>query len=171
MEEHLIVLDTAATNGVFPYEHLLINIRESKNSMICGGNHVMKSNKMRDLVITGKTRNFKDIKMRINNVYIEPKSPYTIIISTKATKYAGFEIIQRGHAMALVNEKGDHILFDITYHTRMGYLICKDIKESIKINGTEHNNTKKMRKRTPRRKWISTKHINCSIMHHGIQPN
>ena len=44
--------------------------------------------------------------------------------------------------MALVNEKGDHILFDITYHTRMGYLICKNIKESIKINGTEHNNTK-----------------------------
>ena len=105
----------------------------------------MKSNKMGDLVITGKNRNFKDITMRINNVYIDPKSPYTIISSTKASKYSGFEIIQRGHTIALENKNGDHILFEITYHTRMGYLICKCIlKDQIEHNNNKTNVKKKV---------------------------
>ena len=57
-------------------------------------------------------------------MFIDPKSKYTVISSTKVNKVGGFEIIQRGSVHMLVNKEGDNIVFNKAYKTKNGYLIC-----------------------------------------------
>ena len=142
----MAALDSCATNGVCPHEELLINVRESDNQMLCGGGNMVKTSKMGDLVIYGYNKDKELIKMTIRNMFIDPKSPYTIISSTKATRFGGFEILQKGRVMALVNKKGDHLLFDQNYSTKNGFLPCMNMKmykkEYLNVK-TEYNPDKK----------------------------
>lgn len=57
-------------------------------------------------------------------MFIDPKSAYILISSTKATKSGGYEILQRGKVLALVNKEGDNIVFDKTSETKKGFLAC-----------------------------------------------
>ena len=128
IKRNMLVLDSGATNGVYPFKEQCHNIREQNNKMDCGGGNEMTSNLIGDMLVKGRDKDMNDITIKITNMCIDPKSKYTIVSSTKANKIGGFEIIQRGSVHILVNKKGDNIIFNEAYETRNGYLICCDNK-------------------------------------------
>ena len=133
-----MALDSAATNGVTPWEDMCTNIRTEENQMVCGGGNLMNSRKVGDLKLNGRNREMKNIELLIKDMFIDPKSEYTLISSTKATKSGGFEIIQRGKIFALVNKRGDNIIFNKSYETKKGFLACMENKLQ-----PEHVNTRR----------------------------
>ena len=92
--------------------------------MDCGGGNKMSSKLVGDILIKGRDKDMNDKIIKVTNMFIDPKSKYTILSSTKVHKLGGFEIIQRGSVHMLVNKFGDHIVFDKAYETKNGYLIC-----------------------------------------------
>ena len=64
--------------------------------------------------------------IKVTNMFIDSKSKYTILSSTRANVIGGFEIIQRGSVHILVNKTGNNIVFDKAY-TKNGYLICCEV--------------------------------------------
>ena len=84
MTKQMIVLDSGATNGVCLYKDLYSNVRIEKNKMICGGGNDMNSNKVGDLIIMGKDNEMKTKIIRITEIFIDPKSHYTVLSTTKS---------------------------------------------------------------------------------------
>ena len=81
-----MALDSAATNGVTPWEDMCTNVREETNEMVCGGGNDMVSKKIGDLKVNGRDKQMNEITITIKDMFIDPKSAYSLINSTKATK-------------------------------------------------------------------------------------
>ena len=95
-----------------PYKEQCFNIRAQENKMDCAGGNEMTMTLIGDMLIKGRDKNMNEKVIKITNIFIDPKSKYTVISSTKANKVGGFEIIQRGSVHILVNNEGDNIVFN-----------------------------------------------------------
>ena len=131
IEKNMVVLDSGATNGVCPFEELCFNIRKETNNMDCGGGNNMSSKLVGDMLIKGRGKDMKSKLIKVTKMFIDPKSKYTILSSTRANVIGGFEIIQRGSVHMLVNKAGDNIVFNKVYTTKNGYLICCEVIVNI----------------------------------------
>ena len=55
----------------------------------------------------------------MTNIFINLKLKYTILSLTKAHRFGGFEIFQRGSVYMLVNMNGYNVIFNRVYKQKM----------------------------------------------------
>lgn len=88
----------------------------------------MLSKLVGDILIKGRDKDMNERMIKVTNMFIDPKSKYTILSATKVHKVGRFEIIQRGSVHMLANMNSDKIVFDKVYETRSGYLVSCENK-------------------------------------------